>query len=602
MATYEEMIAKARELAAEGRMEEARRLGEIALRMRSQPATAEVPAQAAAPAPVAPPAAADPMIPSGDMDTRSTQEFLRDSGAEQPLVDTSRIGQPRPMRTDGGTGMDMLRSGASGLARGATELAALPGTIGDGLGSLYEMVGLIPEGSREMEPSIARGLREAASSLTSGGTEYDPQTTAGEYAQTVGEFVGGGSGARLGTIAGIGSEAAGQLTEGTAAEPFARLGGALLAPIAASTAYRGLQNVVSPMAGQIDPARQRAVDFLRSQGVNPTAGQVVGGRSAQNQLYREAATPGGRQLADDALEDFTAAALRSIGSDARRATPDVMEEATKRIGAQFDDLVRGVDVTPAPANVARFGDALDTYRELAPRETAPPIFENIQNALVRALNERTPIAPRTVTTWRSNLSKLTTSPEPATRTAAIDALEAVDDVIGTSLTTAGRPEAVQQLDMARTQWRNYLAIERAAQRADGGILTPAQLRTALLQQNRRTYVQGRGDLGPLTRAGNEVLESLPQSGTAPRLSAAQIAANSGTGTGAGLFSYAMGADPLLAGGIGLAATAAPIARNQFLSSGLGQRYFQNQLMRQAGPLASSANVARSVPGIMAQDQ
>lgn len=177
--------------------------------------------QQAATAPQLRPAPRDAMIPSGDIDMRSTRELT--GGSERPLIDTSMIGRPSEMRTEGGLPMDLLRSGASGLARGATELAALPATIGDGLGALYERMGLTPKGSSELEPSIGAGIRNIASQLTSGATEYQPQTTPAEYAQTVGEFVGGGAGGRAGVLGGLLSEGAGQATEGTAIEPYARV-------------------------------------------------------------------------------------------------------------------------------------------------------------------------------------------------------------------------------------------------------------------------------------------------------------------------------------------------------------------------------------------
>jgi len=145
-----------------------------------------------------------------------------------------------------------------------------------------------------------------------------------------------------------------------------------------------------------------------------------------------------------------------------------------------------------------------------------------------------------------------------------------------------------------------LAIERAAQRAEGGILTPAQLRTALLMQGRRRYVQGRGDLAPITRAGTEVLESLPQSGTQPRTIAQQLSSGAAGGTGAGLGALGLGLDPLSATAVGAAATAAPAIRNQFLSSPIGQRYFLNQLMSRAEPLSAGRAGAAMLPGILSQ--
>ena len=147
-------------------------------------------------------ASQDPMLPSPDTDVRSTDQYRRDVGLDVPIINAEAALQPQLMRADGSAGMDLLRAGASGLARGATELVALPATVGGGLDALYERLGLIPDGAREGVPNVGGAIRRVASSLTSGGTEYQPQTTAGEYAQTIGEFVGGGAGARAGALGG----------------------------------------------------------------------------------------------------------------------------------------------------------------------------------------------------------------------------------------------------------------------------------------------------------------------------------------------------------------------------------------------------------------
>jgi hypothetical protein len=439
-------------------------------------------------------------------------------------------------------------------------------------------------------------------------SRYKAPGKVGEFLSTGGEFSGGAglmSGAKAmlkyGLAPGLASEAAGQATQDYPnVEPFARAGAALTAPFAVGAAQKGFQRAVSPMAGKLDPSRMKAVETLREAGVTPTAGQVVGGRTAESQLYREAATASGRALADDALEDFTAAAMKSVGSTARKATPDALEEATSRIGSVFDDAIVGVEIAPSTQDLTAMSKALEVYRQLAPKTAVAPIFKNINKELVRAFRSGNPIPAESVAAWRSNLSKLTTSADPAARGAAVAALDAVDDAISTALVAAGKPEVVAKLSEARNHYRNLLALESAAQRSDTGIITPAQLRNALLVQGRRRYVQGKGDLGPLARAGVEVLDSLPNSGTQQRLSAGQLASGAASGTGAGLGAFGLGVDPFLATGIGAAATATPFLRNQFLSSGMGQKYFLNQLMQKAGPAVTKKGAAAMLPGLLAQ--
>jgi hypothetical protein len=493
---------------------------------------------------------------------------------------------------------DIAASGAAGLTRGAAELVGLPGTIGNLVDMGAEKIGLIPEGSAEKMQSRLSGsaLRDYMSSLSGGATEYVGEGAPQRIAGTIGEFVGGGAGGKIGTIAGAGSELAGMATEGKASEPYARLAGAVLAPASVGA----LQKVVSPMAGQISPARQQAVETLRSEGIQPTAGQVVGGTAAEKQLFREAATAAGRAKSDQALGDFTAAVMKRVGSSAQRATPDALEEAATRIGGVFNDVVEGVGVLPSRDNLISMNNALKAYKELAPKASAAPIFKNVQKALNQAAVSGQPISADIVKTWRSTMSKLTKSSDAAMREAAIESLEAIDDAINASLIAARKPEAIAQLREARGQYRNLLAIEDAAKRADvEGVLSPLQLRSALITQGRRRYVQGKGDLGPITRAASDVLKPLPNSGTQQRLSAGQMLPSAAGGTGAGLGAAGLGLDPLTATAVGAATTVAPSVRNRFLASGAGQRYFQNQLMQQASPLLDK-QLVRTAPGLLSE--
>lgn len=144
-------------------------------------------------------------------------------------------------QTAGGTIGDLMRSGASGLARGATALMDLPsnaaGMALQGGMWLGEKAGLVdPEFRQETnemfdffrEGSGATGLAERVAPRV---MNYQPNTMPGEFAQTTGEFVPGavlGGGPGLMARAGLVSEAAGQMTEGTAAEPYARVAGALV--------------------------------------------------------------------------------------------------------------------------------------------------------------------------------------------------------------------------------------------------------------------------------------------------------------------------------------------------------------------------------------
>ena len=127
------------------------------------------------------------------------------------------------------------------------------------------------------------------------------ETTAAQYAGTVGEFlpaaIGGGAGAAKAMIAaGVGSETAGQLTEGTEYEPIARVIGAFGAPMATS-ALRGIKN--------------KTVQFTQKRAIEQPAVETA--RQAKDASYKAFEAAGGKVTVkmDDVIRDIE----RSIDAD-----------------------------------------------------------------------------------------------------------------------------------------------------------------------------------------------------------------------------------------------------------------------------------------------
>ena len=184
------------------------------------------------------------------------------------------------------------------------------------------------------------------------GERHVPQTTAGEYARTVGEFVPGmlfpgGAGrsavTRLGSRAmtnvvapALASEAAGQATEGTDLEPIARLGGAMLGGYGANAAHNigtrgGLTpaeratRIITRRLGQADTSvddLDMTARALRRQG-GTTAETIaeVGGKPLQRAARAVANVDGeGQAIADAYLEARTGGVSRRLLGEVTRAT------------------------------------------------------------------------------------------------------------------------------------------------------------------------------------------------------------------------------------------------------------------------------------------
>lgn len=159
----------------------------------------------------------------------------------------------------GNAGADVAASFGSGLLRGTQAIADLPGQVWGGVtGAMVsgaEMLGVPPNVATAARESLRQGpmgsgttVAEGVDTIAPGARQYQPKTVAGEYAQTVGEFlpatVGSGPTGMLmgGVVPALTSETAGQLTKGTAIEPYARVVGAL-APAAVQIGTKGFQRL-----------------------------------------------------------------------------------------------------------------------------------------------------------------------------------------------------------------------------------------------------------------------------------------------------------------------------------------------------------------------
>ena len=585
MATPEEILAKAKQLYDSGDAEGAKRLAKIAKsRMVAPQAAGETDAMSKGMADLSGMSQNPAVAPK----ERTTGQMIYDN-----LIGDSTDGVDSYGERIGRGLNDVAKAGAAGMARGTTALADAPGALMSGYGNLVaaglEKTGIAsPETADAVRRSIVATVptgdgtlaRDTAAALTGGATEYRGKTTAGQYAGTIGEFLpgaalfGGVSPTNLvkyGAVPAVTSEAAGQAAEGTGWENAARITGALAGGLLPDLLTKGATKLLSPNGGA-DPERLKLAKVLDDFGVPISAGQRVGNEALRR---KEGLTGAGTRLVGDQQEAFTSAALKTAGINAKRATPEVLDEAATRIGAVFDDVTRGLDVTPDSAAITKLTGAVNEYKSLAPTGNQAPLVGNIMEETTKFFRNGGTVPAATVNTWRSGLSKLTTSADAATREAARLALEAVDDMLEGAMKAAGKADDVARLATARSEWRNFLAIQKAAVREGDGLLSPARLRAAVINQGASAYARGkRGDLGALSRAGGEVMDALPNSGTPAGIRAMIPGGSLPAAMGAGIGSIF---GPAGAIGGALLGAALPAVSGAIRMSGPMQAYLANQM-------------------------
>ncbi len=187
-----------------------------------------------------------------------------------------KLAAPRP----GFDVLDTAKSVGSGLVKGAIGLAGLPGDVGRlidmGLEKISGPKKDIPEEEQSTLHKIVNAMGPPSSSDIQHGVEkltgkfHEPESTSGDYAQTIAEFApglaGGGSLVRKGVgvlSSGAASEAAGQATKGTALEPYARVAGAFAGPGLAKVAQVAASPIVSQVAARVNPAGYAEKQFAR---------------------------------------------------------------------------------------------------------------------------------------------------------------------------------------------------------------------------------------------------------------------------------------------------------------------------------------------------
>ena len=318
-----------------------------------------------------------------------------------------------PFATDyGAMGMDILKSGGIGVAKGAIALGGLVGDLTDlGAKGIKKASDFASDqiGTPKYEPSGDSVLNNipTSASLTKNvedvtGPLYKPQTTAGHYAETVGEFLPAAAAGPGGlvrkaimqaAVPGIASEAAGQATQGTPVEPYARaaagiaggLGGALMSRPASTTQAIRRQLPEGVTQATVDDARQlmqnaanRGVTLTWPEALSQSAGRPV---LSDTQRILESA-PGSRTRMQnfyaDRPQQIDQAALNELGHIAPgTATPS---QIGPQVGEAANETLGGVRQAINHAAEPHYRNAeaqLFTPQEFAQIQTIPGYQESL---------------------------------------------------------------------------------------------------------------------------------------------------------------------------------------------------------------------------------
>jgi len=356
----------------------------------------------------------------------------------------------------------------------------------------------------------------------------------------------------------------------------------------------GIRRAISPLPA--NAAKSQAAQVMRREGVQLTAGQQAGSKGMQ---YAESELGGAAaaNFMERQADQFTSAALRRVGMQANRATPDVIDTAYRDIGQMFDDLAVRNSVPPDRRLLGDLQRSLFDYNGMVNPSQRAPVVANFISDIANDMRTGG-ISGSTYQAYRSRLERLARgTSDPQLAGVLRDIRSALDDAMERGI-SARNPGDLGVWREARRRYANMLVIEdaatRAGEKAADGIITPQALRSAAAKQNKRAFARGRNEFTDLANAGVSTMTPLPQSGTAPRAAVNALKATApfaGAALGGG-GTLGLGA---LAGAA--AGAAVPWAVGRAMLSAPGRAYLGNQAAGRMGlpmfpPAAAALQLTR----------
>lgn len=539
--------------------------------------------------------------PEADIDA-----YINSEGVTLDQVRAHKIGSATEQPD---TLTDVAKSAGIGAAQGVMGLATLPGNI-EALGRAGINYGAKALGYKDnvVDPDSYIPNYNDAKQFVEGytGKFYEPKTTAGEYARTVGEFLPGGLGggslasraARV-AVPALMSETAGQITEGTPYEPFARAGGAIVGGMSTPLMSR----VATPAPASAERARQ--VANLEGQGVTAlTAGQRTGSGRIRSLEDASNLIPfgGGRAgaLQDQARRQFNQAALRQAGINADEATGPVLNQAFADLGREYQALGQAINVRPDRAFINRLQGIVNRYIADTPATDRVPRIAG----LLDDLRGRQSLAGSQFTTYISELKRAERGLKnnPVAQRSLRDIITTLEAQAIRSAPQQVRGQLRNQMRDLNRRYRNMAIIEDAVTRGAGesaaqGMITPASLKAAIKKRSPREYSRERTPLAELAKAGEGVLRPLSSSGTAERnLAVGMLNPFTGGAGGLGVATASGAMDPVTGFLMG---AVTPMMLSRALMSRPGQAYLGNQAV--TGTLPPNYMASALAPYLLNKD-
>ena len=315
---------------------------------------------------------------------------------------------------------------------------------------------------------------------------------------------------------------------------FNMLGGAV-AGAGGEAGVKAIGRIAQPIAKQLTPVGEKAVQVLKDAGVPLDAAQATGSKileRAKAFLSDNPITAGAQaSFAGAQKSAYNKAVAKTFGEDAEHITPEVITAAKDRIGNVYDDVATRVNIGVDN----QFKNSLKELNEEALHTLDDSqhqiIQKNINDILAKAEENGGHLDAAQYKNLKKRLDKLSGSKDSDVGGYARDLRDLLNKGLSDSAEFYGNKADVALLKQANKEWGNMRKVEDVADFSTGEI-SPSKLYNSLKTKGKRySFYAEDPQLANLAAAGKNVLpEKLPNSGTTARiLNAAALPAAFGAG-------------------------------------------------------------------------
>lgn len=494
---------------------------------------------------------------------------------------------------------ELVASGmrAVGLENYAPEEGFYPNVIKQGVQKFGEAISpltnALPDlGPAEPQSAFERGAVGAGSGVANAASFMLPGAVISKFAPAGSVLSGvGGAMASQPLVQLAAGGAGGGVAEGTGSEMAGLVTGLAVPTVPALIKSVG-RRAITPFANQLSNNEQKLAKAAEKIGIKLTPGQATGSpglrtmESSFGQLPLTAKSQG--EIYGGQRSAFNKAVLGKAGINASEASPEVLDDAFRAIGKEFDDLASKTVVKVDQKFVDDIAGVASNYGRRLPTDVAPVFKSYIDDLAVLQQNlaNNPQIAGQEYQKISSAIKRRARSAgnNPDLQEALLKLSTTLDD----TLERSGGPALKGAWQDVRNRYRNMLTVDRAMGAGTQTDRSAANipfsgLRTAVKGMDKSGYSRGRGDLNELSRVGDFLGSAIPpDSGTARRSMMQSLLTFGGPGAAGGF--AAAGGNPAIAAMVAALSVGGPKAAQMAYSNPTVQAYLKNQLLQpQKGP-------------------